>query len=95
MPSNWRRGFQWAYMQPEPEPDGAGSRLARGRPRLLVGFLAQPAAGHRSCSSPRTGRWVAYLRLEHSPGRSPITTLGRFSSVEDAQVPTDEVWVPR
>jgi hypothetical protein len=42
-----------------------------------------------------TGRWVAYLRLEDPPGLSPITTVGRFSSVEDAQVATDEAWAAR
>jgi hypothetical protein len=39
-----------------------------------------------------TGRWVAYLRLEDPPGLSPITTVGRFDTVEEAQVATDEVW---
>jgi hypothetical protein len=37
-------------------------------------------------------RWVAYLRLEDPPGLSPITTVGRYDSVEAAQVATDEVW---
>ena len=39
-----------------------------------------------------TGRWVAYLRLEDQPGLSPITTVGRYDTVEEAQVATDEVW---
>ena len=39
--------------------------------------------------------WVVYLRLEDPPGLSPITTVGRFATVEAAQVPTDEVWVAR
>jgi hypothetical protein len=26
--------------------------------------------------------WVAYLRLEDPPGLSPITTVGRFDTVE-------------
>jgi hypothetical protein len=38
--------------------------------------------------------WVAYVRLEDSPGLSPITTVGRFA-VEAAQVATDEVWAAR
>jgi hypothetical protein len=42
-----------------------------------------------------TGRWVAYLRLEDPPGLSPITTVGRFATVEAAQVATDEVWAAR
>jgi hypothetical protein len=39
-----------------------------------------------------SGLWVAYVRLEDPPGLSPITTVGRFDSVEAAQVATDEVW---
>ena len=39
--------------------------------------------------------WVAYLRLEDPPGLSPITTMGRYESVEAAQVATDEVWAAR
>ena len=30
--------------------------------------------------------WVAYVRLEDPPGLSPITTVGRFDTVEAAQV---------
>jgi hypothetical protein len=41
------------------------------------------------------GRWLAYLRLEDPPGLSPITTVGRYNSVEEAQVATDEVWTCR
>jgi hypothetical protein len=33
--------------------------------------------------------------LEDPPGLSPITTIGRFASVEEAQVATDEVWAVR
>jgi hypothetical protein len=43
----------------------------------------------------RRGRWLAYVRLEDPPGRSPITTVGRFDTVEAAQVATDEVWAAR
>jgi hypothetical protein len=39
--------------------------------------------------------WVAYLRLEDPPGLSPITTVGRYPAVEEAQVATDEVWAAR
>jgi hypothetical protein len=35
-----------------------------------------------------TGRWVAYLRLEDPAGLSPITTVGRDDTVEEAQVAT-------
>jgi hypothetical protein len=36
--------------------------------------------------------WVAYLRVEDPPGLSRITTVGRYATVEAAQVATDEVW---
>ena len=39
-----------------------------------------------------TGRWVAYLRLEDPPGLSPVVTVGRFDTVEAAQLATEEVW---
>ena len=39
--------------------------------------------------------WVAYLRLEDPPGLSPITTVGRFATVEEPQVATDNVWASR
>jgi hypothetical protein len=39
--------------------------------------------------------WVAYLRLEDPPWLSPITTVGRFATVDEAQVATDELWVAR
>jgi hypothetical protein len=39
--------------------------------------------------------WLAYGRLENPPGLSPITTVGRFDSVEAAQVATDDVWASR
>jgi hypothetical protein len=42
-----------------------------------------------------SGGWVAYLRLEDPPGLSPITTVGRYDTVDEAQVATDEVWASR
>jgi hypothetical protein len=39
--------------------------------------------------------WVAYLRLEVPPALSPITTVGRYATVEEAQLAADEVWVSR
>ena len=35
---------------------------------------------------------IAYLRLKDRTGLSPITTVGRYDSVEEAQVATHEVW---
>jgi hypothetical protein len=39
--------------------------------------------------------WLAYVRLEDPPGLSPITAVGRYDTVEAAQVATDEVWASR
>jgi hypothetical protein len=38
---------------------------------------------------------LAYVRLEDPPGLSPITTIGRFDTVEAAQVATDDAWAAR
>jgi hypothetical protein len=38
---------------------------------------------------------VPYVRLEDPPGLSPITTVGRYDTVEAAQVATNEVWAAR
>jgi hypothetical protein len=40
-------------------------------------------------------RWVAYVRLEDPHGLLPITTVGRFPTVEAAQLAPDEVWASR
>jgi hypothetical protein len=42
-----------------------------------------------------SGLWVAYVRLEDPPGLSPINTVGRYATVEEAQVAPDEVWAAR
>jgi hypothetical protein len=39
--------------------------------------------------------WLAYVCLEDPPGLSPITTVGRFATVDEAQLATDEVWASR
>jgi hypothetical protein len=33
--------------------------------------------------------WLAYVRLEDPPGLSPITTVGRFATVDEAQIAAD------
>jgi hypothetical protein len=42
-----------------------------------------------------SGRWLAYMRVDDPPGLSPITTVGRYATIEAAQVATDEVWAAR
>jgi hypothetical protein len=49
---------------------------------------------HGTITADRDG-WLAYVRLEDPPGLSPITTVGRYDTVEAAQVATDEVWASR
>ena len=41
-----------------------------------------------------SGLWVTYVRLEDPPGLSPITNVGRFATVDAAQVATDELGSP-
>jgi hypothetical protein len=36
-----------------------------------------------------------YKLPQGPPGLSPITTVGRYATVEEAQVATDEVWAAR
>jgi hypothetical protein len=42
-----------------------------------------------------TGQGVDDLRLEDPPGLPPITTVGRYATVDEAQIATDEVWASR
>ena len=82
-------------------------RLADTRPRTRRGPRPHLAATHPRDLSGSWGTkirgtvtgdgdgWLAYLRLEDPPGLSPITTVGRYDTVEAAQVATDEVWAAR
>ena len=74
MPGSWRGGFQFAHMQSDPEPEGPGLvwRETGTQPRGTVMLESS------------TSRWVAYVRLEGPPGLSPITTVGRFDTVDEA-----------
>ena len=89
----WRRGFEYAWQEPDPEPhEGPGLTWRQLTPRHWSGTWATKIRG----TVTRDGDgWVAYLRLENPPGLSPITTVGRFATVEEAQVATDEVWASR
>ena len=63
------RGFEWAYTQPDPEPDAPGlvwretganywSRSSGSQPRGTVMLET-------------SGQWVAYVRLEDRPASHP------------------------
>ena len=94
MAGNWRDGFEYAWQAPDPEPDeGPRPHLAATHPRHWSGTWDSKIRG----TVTRDGDgWLAYVRLEEDPpGLSPITTVGRFDTVEAAQVATDEVWASR
>jgi hypothetical protein len=93
MGGDWRSGFEYAWQARDPEPDeGPGLTWRQLTPRHWSGTWQTKIRG----TVTRDGDgWVAYLRLEDPPGLSPITTVGRFDSVEAAQVATDEVWAER
>jgi hypothetical protein len=89
---DWRRGLEFAWKQPGPEPDEGLSPTAQLTPRRRSGTWESKIRG----TATRDGdRWVAYLRLEGPRGLSPITTIGRYDTVEAAQLATDEVWAAR
>ena len=93
MVSNWRGGFEFAWQLPDREPEGPGLVWRETSADYWSGSWASQPRGTVMLET--SGRWVAYLRLEDPPGLSPITTVGRFDSVEAARVATDEVWAGR
>jgi hypothetical protein len=79
-----------------------GSAAYRSVSHSIAATFLLPAARRPTRSTvvrrkgPATANgWVAYLRLEDPPGLSPITTVGRYNTIEAAQVATDEVWASR
>jgi hypothetical protein len=92
-PGNWRQGFEWAYTQPDPEPDAPGLVWRETGASYWSGSSGSQPRGTVMLET--SGQWVAYVRLEDPPGLSPITTVGRYTTVEEAQLATDEVWASR
>jgi hypothetical protein len=90
---HWRDGFEFAWQAADPEPDeGPGLTWRQLTPRDWSGTWDSKIRG----TVTRDGDgWVAYLRLEDPPGLSLITTVGRYTTVEEAQVATDETWAAR
>jgi hypothetical protein len=93
MPTNWRTGFTFAWHEPDPEPEGPGLVWRETGPDYWSGSWASHPRGTVMLES--SGRWIPYLRLEDPPGLSPITTVGRYDTAEEAQVAVDEVWAGR
>jgi hypothetical protein len=81
-------------MQAEPEPEGSGLVWRETGPDYWSGSWCSQPRGTVMLES-ATGRWVAYLRLGDPPGLSPITTVGRFDTVEEAKVAINDVWAAR
>jgi hypothetical protein len=86
MGSSWRRGFKYAWQEPDPEPEeGPGLTWPQLTRRDWSGSWNGKPHG---TNIPEADRWLAYVRLEDPPGLSPITTVGRFDTVEAAQLAT-------
>ena len=88
-----RQRFGYAGQTPDPEPDeGPGLTWRQLTPRHWSGSWNGKL--HGTITAEHDG-WLAYVRLEDPPGLSPITTVGRFDTVEAARLATDEVWASR
>jgi hypothetical protein len=93
MGGDWRDGFDYAWQEPGPEPEeGPGLTWRQLASRDWSGSWNGKL--HGTITADGDGS-IAYLRLEDPPGLSPITTIGRYDTVEEAQVATDEVWATR
>ena len=91
---DWRRGFEYAWQAPDPEPDeGPGLTWRATGANYWSGSWGSQTRGTVMLET--SGLWVAYVRLEDPPGLSPITTVGRFATVDEAQIATDDVWASR
>jgi hypothetical protein len=93
MVGSWRDGFKFAWQQPDSEPEGPGLVWRETGANYWSGSSGSQPRGTVMLET--SGLWVAYLRLADAPGLSPITTVGRFATVEAAQVAADEVWAAR
>ena len=49
---------------------------------------------HRA-PSPSPSLWLAYVKLDEPPGLSPVTTVGRFATAEEALLATDAIRTSR
>jgi hypothetical protein len=90
---DWRDRFEYAWQAPDAEPDeGPGLTWRQLTPSDWSGSWNGKLHGTITTDG---DRWLAYVRLKDPPGLSPITTVGRYPTVEEAQVATDEVWAAR
>lgn len=90
MPGNWRAGFRYAHELPDPAPDeGPGLTWRQLDANSWSGTWASKI--HGTVTRNADG-WLAYVRLADPPGLSPITTVGRYPSADEAMVAADQVW---
>jgi hypothetical protein len=82
--------FDYAWHVSDREPDeGPGLTCRQLTPRHWCGSWGSQLRGTVTLGA---DGWIAYLRLDDPPGLTPITTVGRFDTVEEAQVASDDVW---
>jgi hypothetical protein len=90
---DWRDGFEYAWQASDPETRRRpGLTWRQLTPRHWSGSWNGKLHGTITAEA---DRWLAYVRLEDHPGLSPITAVGRFATVDEAQVATDEVCASR
>jgi hypothetical protein len=90
---DWRRGFEYAWQEPNPEPDeGPGLTWRELTPRHWSGTWDSKIRG----TVTRDGDgWVAYLRLEDPFALSRQSRPSAVLTVEEALPATNEVWARR
>ncbi len=93
MGGNWRDDFEFAHSAPSPEPEGPGLVWRETARNQWSGSWGSQPRGTVMLES--SGLWLAYVRLDEPPGLSPITTVGRFATAEEALLATDEIWTSR
>jgi hypothetical protein len=94
MGGNWRDGFEFAYVRSDPEPERPGLVWHETGAAYWSGSWGSQPRGTVMLES-STGRWRADIGLEGPPGLSPITTVGRFATVEAAQLAVAGTWASR
>jgi hypothetical protein len=93
MGGNWRDGFEFAYLRPDPEPDEGPGLTWR---QLDAHHWSGSWNGKLHGTSPPTATVGSPTRGSRTrPALSPITSVGRFDTVDEAQVAADDVWASR
>jgi hypothetical protein len=93
MGSNWRDDFEFAHRARSPEPEGPGLVWRETARNLWSGSWGSQPRGTVMLES--SGLWLAYVKLDEPPGLSPVTTVGRFATAEEALLATDAIWTSR